>query len=188
MRSMLLVFLAIGLLGCNKIDANRGNGVADQANDANSRLDRAAPPASTSPSSTRSATSSDMPSTTATSTTDRPANADPAVVNRPPEPAPRADNTAVNQRDRDPAAKTPIDQNENKPDLKVTADIRQRIVNAKDMSINARNVKIITANGRVTLRGPVNSAAEHDEIVKIARDVAGEANVDDELEVAAEKP
>src|SRR4051794_11143454 len=64
------------------------------------------------------------------------------------------DNTAVNARDRDSAAKTPFDQKENKADITTTADVRKRIV-ASDMSTDAKNVKIITENGRVTLRGPV---------------------------------
>ena len=45
------------------------------------------------------------------------------------------------------------------------------------------NVKIVTSDGRVTLRGPVNSDAERDAINRIARDVAGEGNVDDQVEV-----
>lgn len=97
---------------------------------------------------------------------------------------PAADDTAVNARDRDPNAKTPIDQNENPTDIQITADIRKRVVNEKDFSINAQNIKIITADGKVTLRGPVKSELEHDTIVKIAHDVAGKDHVDDQIEVA----
>jgi osmotically-inducible protein OsmY len=93
------------------------------------------------------------------------------------------DNTAVNKRDRAATAKTPIDQKEDQTDVSLTAKIRSRIENTKEMSVNARNVKIITADGRVTLRGPVNSVTERDTIVRIAREVAGGGNVDDELEV-----
>src|SRR5688572_6292399 len=67
------------------------------------------------------------------------------------------DNTAVNQRDASPRAKTPIDQNENQADINVTAKIRQLVLDVKDLSIDARNAKIITADGKVTLRGPVQS-------------------------------
>ena len=94
------------------------------------------------------------------------------------------DNTAVNQRDRDADAKTPIDQKENQQDVGITADIRKQIVAHEDMSVNARNVKIITADGKVTLRGPVDSTSGRDIIEKIARDVAGKDNVDNQLEVA----
>ena len=51
------------------------------------------------------------------------------------------------------------------------------------MSVNAHNVKIITANGRVTLRGAVNSEAEKRRIVEIASRLATSDNVDNQLEV-----
>lgn len=92
------------------------------------------------------------------------------------------DNTAVNKRDSDGAAKTPLDQNENKVDIGITADIRKRVVDTK-MSINAQNVKIITQDGKVTLRGPVKTTDEKNQIEEIARSVAGEKNVDSQLEV-----
>ena len=92
------------------------------------------------------------------------------------------DNTRENIRDRDHATKTPIDQNENKKDVNLTADIRKRVVDAK-MSTNAHNVKIITQDGKVTLRGPVNSAEEKQQIEQIAEDIAGAGNVDSEIEV-----
>jgi hyperosmotically inducible protein len=98
-------------------------------------------------------------------------------------PAP-PDNTAVNQRDQAPDAKTPIDQDENTADVKLTADIRQQVLEQPDFSINARNVKIITSQGKVTLRGPVTTAQERDTIAKIAEQVAGPTNVDNQLEVA----
>jgi len=89
----------------------------------------------------------------------------------------------VNQRDRDPNAKTPIDQNENETDVKITADIRKRVVDHSDFSTDAQNVKIITADGKVTLRGPVKTQAEKDEIEKIAHEVAGKDKVDNQIEV-----
>ena len=92
------------------------------------------------------------------------------------------DNTAVNKRDRDGTTKTPLDQNENKVDIGITADIRKRVVNTK-MSVNAQNVKIITQDGKVTLRGPVKTADEKKQIEEMARSVAGENNVDSQLEV-----
>jgi len=94
----------------------------------------------------------------------------------------KRDNTEVNIRDRSEVAKTPIDQNENQKDIDVTANIRKRVVDTK-MSINAQNVKIITQDGKVTLRGPVKSQEEKSQIEKMAHDVAGSANVDNQLEV-----
>jgi osmotically-inducible protein OsmY len=94
------------------------------------------------------------------------------------------DNTAVNERDADGATKTPIDQDETQADVNTTAEIRKRIVAADGMSINGQNVKVITAGGKVTLRGPVDSDSERETIDRIAREVAGDGNVDNQLEVA----
>lgn len=92
------------------------------------------------------------------------------------------DNSAMNERDRDGSAKTPLDQNENKTDIGITADIRKRVVATK-LSTNAHNVKVITQDGKVTLRGPVKSDDEMKQVEEIARAVAGEGNVVSELEV-----
>src|SRR6187402_3126189 len=92
------------------------------------------------------------------------------------------DNTEVNARDRSDATKTPIDQNENQKDIDITANIRRRVVDTK-MSVNAQNVKIITQDGKVTLRGPVDSADEKQQIEAIATEVAGAGNVESQLEV-----
>lgn len=93
-------------------------------------------------------------------------------------------NTEVNTRDRDDVTKTPLDQNENEADIKITADIRSRVVDT-EMSVDAQNVKIITQDGQVTLRGPVHTAAEKTKIEQIANDVAGSGKVDSQLEISA---
>ena len=95
-----------------------------------------------------------------------------------------ADNTAINDRDRHPAAKTPLDQNENSSDIQITADIRKQVVKQDGLSVDAHNVKIITADGKVTLRGPVKTQQEREAIEKIALQVAGNDHVDNQLEVA----
>jgi osmotically-inducible protein OsmY len=64
-----------------------------------------------------------------------------------------------------------------------TAQIRKEIVAGKTMSINAKNVKIITNNGQVTLRGPVNTSEEKRLIGEIADRIARSENVDNQLEV-----
>jgi hyperosmotically inducible periplasmic protein len=92
------------------------------------------------------------------------------------------DNTAINERDRRDSAVTPFDQKENQSDVDVTAEIRSRIVDT-DMSVNARNVKIITQGGKVTLRGPVQSETERQQIETIAVSIAGEGNVTNEIEI-----
>jgi len=129
---------------------------------------------------------------TTTTTPSTPANPNPPAMNNLPAgnnsvspPASTSpENTGVNQRDRDGDTKTPIDQNENSTDVKITADIRMKIVNQEGMSINARNVKIITQNGKVTLRGPVNSEDEKKTVEGFAKNVAGDQNVDSQLEVS----
>jgi len=95
------------------------------------------------------------------------------------------DNTKVNERDRDDATKTPFDQAENKEDVQITAHIRQEVIGTDGLSSSARNVKIITADGVVTLRGPVDSASEKVSIAAIAKRTEGVKNVIDEIEVAA---
>jgi osmotically-inducible protein OsmY len=92
------------------------------------------------------------------------------------------DNTGVNERDRSSTAKTPIDQNENQSDIDITASIRKQVVDTQ-MSVDAQNVKIITQDGKVTLRGPVANADEKKRIEDIAHKVAGVDKVDSQLEV-----
>ena len=103
--------------------------------------------------------------------------------------APRydADNTARNVRDRDHANLTPLDQSDKKEDVETTRQIRKSLVRDKSLSSNARNVKIITRDGEVTLRGPVKSERERSKIVASAKRIAGSRNVDDQLEVEAQR-
>jgi len=98
------------------------------------------------------------------------------------------DNSGVNERDRSGNAKTPLDQGQSKEDVERTAEIRRKILAIKDVSINAQNAKVITESGKVTLRGPVASEEEKESLFKAAVEVAGEANVVNELEVVPVKP
>jgi hyperosmotically inducible periplasmic protein len=79
------------------------------------------------------------------------------------------DNSARNKNHTTTADQQP----ENKTDLKITRDIREAIVADKSLSTYAHNVKIITQNGAVTLRGPVNSVEEKQTVAAKAADVAG---------------
>jgi hypothetical protein len=94
-----------------------------------------------------------------------------------------SDNTARNVRDRNDRTLTPLDQGNSQADLDTTARIRREIIATKGMSINARNVKIITIDGRVTLRGPVNTEDEKRLIGEIANRIAPSGSVDNQLEV-----
>jgi hyperosmotically inducible protein len=94
------------------------------------------------------------------------------------------DNTAVNQRDRAPENLTPMDQSNKASDLKMTQEIRRAIVKDDQLSTDAKNVKIITIDGAVTLRGPVKTDQEKAAIAAKAAQLAGNSNVHNELEVA----
>jgi hypothetical protein len=94
------------------------------------------------------------------------------------------DNTGVNVRDQAADAVTAGLQGQGKSDVDLTAGIRQRIM-AANMSTNAENVKVVSQNGKVTLRGPVNNQNEKDNIGQIASDVAGANNVDNQLDIKA---
>ena len=93
------------------------------------------------------------------------------------------ENTEVNVRDKNNTTLTPEDQKETESDIKITADIRQAIIKNKSLSVDAQNVKIITRNGVVTLRGPVESKKESKKIKKIAKHTPGVLKVDNQLEI-----
>jgi len=76
-----------------------------------------------------------------------------------------------------------MDQNNDKSDLEITQGIRKAVVADSSLSFSAKNVKIITQGGKVTLRGVVKSEQERKTIDDSARKVAGAGNVDDQLEV-----
>jgi len=94
-----------------------------------------------------------------------------------------ADNTTVNQRDRNPNEPT-ADQQKNTPsDRDITKQIRQAIVKDKSLSTYAHNVKVITQNGQVTLKGPVRSDEEKRAIEAKATEIVGENKVTSELDI-----
>jgi len=96
-----------------------------------------------------------------------------------------ADNSANNKT---AAGKPSADkQAMNSTDTDITRRIRKAVIADKSLSTYAHNVKIITANGMVTLKGPVRSDDEKAAIEKMAVDVAGKANVSNEMTVAPGK-
>jgi len=94
-----------------------------------------------------------------------------------------ADNTAKNVRDRGDHTATPMDQGGSEGDRTITAEIRKQITGDDALSMNAKNVKVITQDGVVTLRGPVKTATEKTTVAGIARKAPGVKRVDDQLEV-----
>jgi hyperosmotically inducible periplasmic protein len=97
-----------------------------------------------------------------------------------PPPATDADNTARNANN--PAADVTA-QSESEADIQISAAVRKAVIDDKALSVNAHNVKITTANGVVTLRGPVKSEQEKSSIESKAKAVAGVSKVDNLLEV-----
>src|ERR1700732_2895806 len=94
-----------------------------------------------------------------------------------------ADNTTVNQRDRNSNEPTADQQKNNLSDRDITQQIRRAIVKDKSLSTYAHNVKIITKNGQVTLKGPVRSDDEKRAIEAKATEIAGENKVTSELDI-----
>ena len=95
------------------------------------------------------------------------------------------DNSGRNVRDRDNQNKTAGDQSESEADRTISQNIRDAITSDDSLSTNGKNVKIITNDGTVTLRGPVKSDKEKTDIEAKAKQVAGVKKVDNQLEVAS---
>ena len=77
----------------------------------------------------------------------------------------------------------PLEQGTSQSDLEITARIQKEILDTDGLSVDARAVKIITINGRVTLRGMVANPDEKRRMGEIAARVVPAANVDNQLEV-----
>ena len=94
-----------------------------------------------------------------------------------------ADNTKMNERDRNPNEPTADRQKDNRSDREITQQVRKAIVKDKSLSMYAHNVKVITQNGMVTLKGPVRSEEEKKAIEAKAAEVAGRDRVTNQLDV-----
>ena len=95
----------------------------------------------------------------------------------------KADNTATNERDGSGESQTSGDQSNNSPDLKITQAIRQTLMKDGELSMTAKNIKIITENGQVTLRGPVKNVQEKARVNQLAKSAADGAHIVDQLDV-----
>lgn len=93
-----------------------------------------------------------------------------------------ADNTGRNE---DPGL-TAMDQSSDPADVGVTREIRKRILSQDAISTNAKNVKIITIDRVVTLRGPVDTPEERIALARIAQGVPDVKRVDNQLEIDAQ--
>ena len=102
---------------------------------------------------------------------------------------PKPDNSAVNKQDRNSDAVTADQQKMNPADRALSDKIRQAVVADKSLSTYAHNVKIISQDGTVTLKGPVRSDQERQSIVAKAVEVTGsEQKVINQMTIAPSKP
>jgi hyperosmotically inducible periplasmic protein len=93
------------------------------------------------------------------------------------------DNTKVNKEDRSSGAVTADQQKDNHDDRYLTQQIRKAVMGDKSLSTYAHNVKIISQQGQVTLKGPVRSEDEKKSIMAKAEQIAGPGKVTNELSV-----
>ena len=100
-------------------------------------------------------------------------------------PAVAVDNAAKNKRD-DGTTTTPLDQGLSEEDTAITQAVRKAVLAEKGMSVNAQNVKIITKDGTVTLRGPVATSTERATIADLAQKIAGVCMVYNQLEIVSQ--
>jgi hyperosmotically inducible periplasmic protein len=105
-----------------------------------------------------------------------------AVSQQDQQPAP--DNSKANQGDANKSAPTADQQKMNTADRATSKQIRSAIMGDKSLSTYAHNVKIITQNGKVTLKGPVRSDDEKSKIEAKATAVAGAGNVSNLITIA----
>ena len=187
------VLLAISLVGCAdntkpasdpSMEPSRvpppGTPVVTSTN-ADAPVTTTTTPTNTAPPATwTTGTNATAPRTPSTTTAQPPA---PASANAQPAPSTVADNTAMNTRDRSPSAVTPMDQGNSMADIKITQQIRQSVIGDSNMSFNAKNVKIITKDAHVVLRGTVNTISERQAIEAKAKAAAGVVDVSNLIDV-----
>ena len=100
---------------------------------------------------------------------------------------PAPDNTKNNQGDASKDATTADQQKMNPADRNTTRQIRKSIMQDQSLSTYAHNIKIITRDGKVTLKGPVRTEEDKASIQAKAVAVAGADNVTNQLQIAAKQ-
>jgi hyperosmotically inducible periplasmic protein len=71
-------------------------------------------------------------------------------------------------------------------DRAITRKIRKALIADRSLSTDAHNVKIITRDGMVTLKGPVKSEDEKQKVVSTAAQVVDQSKIDNQLSVKGE--
>lgn len=91
-----------------------------------------------------------------------------------------ADNSGVNKGENNLTAEQ---QSNNANDVQLTADVRRTILEQKNLSVDAQNIKVLAKDGHVTLKGPVATATEKEKLANAVKSVAGVTMVHDEMMV-----
>ena len=152
------VALATVLAGCGKTDTSNGTGSSGDA-------EISASADSGSSASISASTNGASASASASATKD-------------------ADNTGINKRDRAEDALTSGDQGNTEADREMTRKVRRALTSNDQLSMTARNIKIIATDGKVTLRGPVKTAEEREQVATLAQQaLTGGGLVENQLEV-----
>jgi osmotically-inducible protein OsmY len=99
----------------------------------------------------------------------------------------QADNTKMNKGDAQKDATTADQQKMNPSDRAITQKIRAEIMKDKSLSTYAHNVKVITQDGKVTLKGPVRTPEEKAAVEAKAATVAGDSNVTSQIDIVPPK-
>jgi hyperosmotically inducible protein len=99
----------------------------------------------------------------------------------------QSDNTAMNKGDASKDATTADQQKMNPADRAITQKIRAEIMKDKSLSTYAHNVKVITQDGKVTLKGPVRTPDEKSSVEAKAATIAGDGNVTSQIEIVPPK-
>ncbi len=97
--------------------------------------------------------------------------------------APRPANAAAQSQNATAGA---AQQSNQTSDIEITRNIRRALIKDKSLSVEAHNVTIITKQGKVTLKGRVQSHAEKQTVASAAGNVAGVGNVDDQLTTSSQ--
>lgn len=97
--------------------------------------------------------------------------------------SPAPDNTKANAREHQTGQLSADQQNSGASDVTKTREIRKAIVADKSLSTYAHNVKVITRNGTVTLKGPVRSTEEKSAVELKAAEVVGASHVVNQLSI-----
>lgn len=96
----------------------------------------------------------------------------------------KTDNTKMNEKTHRNDEVTSQDQGSSPEDVQLTQHIRQDVLKQNSFSTSAKNVKIVSMNGNVVLKGPVKTMAEKQKIESIAKQYMTGGKLYNEITIA----